>query len=69
MIVGFDVRVRLPGRSSSTIQVYYRNKEDMLNKLYLMMKKESGAVVLKGNGKHHSVKEVLGMFMKKSSIS
>lgn len=52
------------GVSASTIYVYFENKEDMLNKLYLMMKEESGAVVFKGIGERHSVKEALGIFMK-----
>jgi AcrR family transcriptional regulator len=39
---------RAAGVSSSTLYVYFDNKEDMLNKLFLMAKQESSAATLKG---------------------
>lgn len=36
------------GVSSSTLYVYFENKEDMLNKLYLMAKQESSEAIFQG---------------------
>lgn len=46
------------GVSASTIYVYFENKEDMLNKLYLMVKEESGEYVMRTVTDTMDVKEL-----------
>lgn len=43
--------------SPSTIYVYFENKEDMLNKLYIWIKRESSIAFLKGIHEDRPVKE------------
>lgn len=50
------------GISSSTIYVYFNNKEDMLNKLYLWIKEESSHILLNGLGGALPVKEGIKQF-------
>lgn len=52
------------GVSSSTIYVYFDNKEDMLNKLYLMYKEESSAVLFQDFTENIGVKEGCSSFMR-----
>ena len=52
------------GVSSSTIYVYFENKEDMLNKLYLMAKEELSASMFQGGHEHIEVKAGLELFLR-----
>lgn len=52
------------GVSSSTIYVYFENKEDMLNKLYLMAKEEASGIILQGLHNHIEVKAGFELFMR-----
>jgi len=52
------------GVSSSTLYVYFENKEDMLNKLYLMAKEELSASMLQGGHEHREVKAGLELFLR-----
>ena len=54
---------RTAGVSASTIYVYFENKEDMLNKLYLMVKEESSAELFRGFSEDIGVKEGLALYM------
>ena len=45
------------GVSPATIYVYFENKEDLLNKLYIMVKQEKSVAMRKGMDESHSVKE------------
>lgn len=52
------------GVSSSTIYIYFENKEDMMNKLYIRFKEESCSAFLKGFLPGQDVKENLSRFLK-----
>ncbi len=56
---------RAAGVSSSTIYVYFENKEDMLNKLYLMAKEELSASMFQGANECTEVKASLELFLRK----
>ena len=47
---------KVAGVSPSTLYVYFENKEDMLNKLYLMAKKEMCVSMFQGKYDHTEVK-------------
>ena len=56
------------GVSSSTIYVYFENKEDMLNKLYLMATEEASATFYQEFTENMEVKAGLASFMRKFFI-
>ena len=55
---------RRAGVSPSTIYVYFENKSDMLNKLYLVAKGESGSAVFENLRPDMDIKEALSTFVR-----
>ena len=50
--------------SPSTLYVYFENKEDMLNKLYLMVKEESAASLFEGFDRQPGTREKVARFLR-----
>lgn len=52
------------GVSKSTIYIYFKNKQDMLNKLYLTAKEESALVLFAGFSSSMDIKIGLALYMR-----
>jgi AcrR family transcriptional regulator len=59
-----SIIAKTAGVSSSTIYVYFKNKADMINKLYLMAKQESSLAMFNDLNKDMSVEEAMKSWMR-----
>ena len=56
---------RAAGVSASTLYVYFENKEEMLNVLYLMAKEESSTAIFDGFDQEADVEQALRIYLRK----
>ena len=59
-----SIIAKAAGVSSSTIYVYFKNKADMINKLYLMAKQESSLAMFSDLNADMSVEEAMKSWMR-----